>query len=45
MFDSEIKYQKGSTNIEADILSQPPVSENITHHIHLLDFNEIKENN
>ena len=42
MFDYEIKYQKSSTNIEANILSWSPVSESISHHIHLLDL-EIKE--
>ena len=43
MFDYENKYQKSSTNIEADMLSRSPVSENISHHVHMLDLNEIKE--
>lgn len=43
MFDYEIKYKKGSTNIEADMLSRQPVSENLPHHVHLLDLNEIRE--
>ena len=32
MFDYEIKYQKGSTNIEVDLLSRSPVSEYVSHH-------------
>ena len=32
-----------STNMQADILSWPPVSENISHHVHLLGLNKIKE--
>ena len=43
MFDYEIKYQKRSTNIEADMLSQLTVSENILHHDHMLDLKQIKE--
>ena len=43
MFDCEIKYQKDSINIEADILFQRPVSENNSHHIHLLDLNKLKK--
>ena len=43
MFDYENKYQKSSTNIEADMLSRSPVSENISHHVHMLDLKEIKE--
>ena len=43
MFDCEIKNQKGFTNIEADMLSRSPVSENILHHANMLDLKEIKE--
>ena len=42
-FDYKIEYQKGSTNIEADVLSQSTVSENIPHYIPLFDLNKIKE--
>ncbi|GBO27396.1 Transposon Tf2-9 polyprotein [Araneus ventricosus] len=42
MFDYEIKYQKGCTNIEADMLSRHPVSHHLQHAVHLLDINEIK---
>ncbi|GBN83839.1 Retrovirus-related Pol polyprotein from transposon 17.6 [Araneus ventricosus] len=41
-FDYEIKYQKGFTNIEADMLSKHPVSHHRQHSVHLLDINEIK---
>ena len=44
MFDYEIKYQKGSTNIEADMLSRQPVVQHLSHALHLLDLKEIKEN-
>ena len=43
MFDCEIKYKKDSTNVEADMLLQIPVSGNISHHVHLPDLNEVKE--
>ncbi|GBO21470.1 Transposon Tf2-11 polyprotein [Araneus ventricosus] len=42
MFDYEIKYQKGCTNIEADMLSRHPVSHHLQHAVYLLDINEIK---
>ncbi|GBO17752.1 Transposon Tf2-9 polyprotein [Araneus ventricosus] len=42
MFDYEIKYQKGCTNIEADMLSRHPISHHLQHSVHLLDINEIK---
>ncbi|GBO38356.1 Transposon Tf2-6 polyprotein [Araneus ventricosus] len=42
MFDYEIKYQKGCTNIEADMLSRHTVSHHLQHAVHLLDMNEIK---
>ncbi|GBM53247.1 Transposon Tf2-6 polyprotein [Araneus ventricosus] len=42
MFNYEIKYQKGCTNIEADMLSRHPVSYHLQHSVHLLDINEIK---
>ncbi|GBO21259.1 Transposon Ty3-G Gag-Pol polyprotein [Araneus ventricosus] len=42
MLDYEIKYQKGCTNIEADMLSRHPVSHHLQHAVHLLDINEIK---
>ena len=43
MFDYEIKYQKDSTNVEADMLFWSLDSKNISHHIHFYDFNETKE--
>ena len=43
MFDYKMKHQKNSINIEADMLPRLPVSENISHHVHLLDLNGIKE--
>ncbi|GFW02283.1 retrovirus-related Pol polyprotein from transposon 297 [Trichonephila clavipes] len=42
MYDYEIKYLKGSTNIEADMLSRHPVAHHLQHSSHLLDINEIK---
>ena len=39
IFDYEIKYQKDSTNIEVDMLSWSPISENISHHVDMLDLN------
>ncbi|GFY12067.1 hypothetical protein TNCV_4975671 [Trichonephila clavipes] len=42
MYDYEIKYLKGSTNIEADLLSRHPVAHHRQHSSHLLDINEIK---
>lgn len=43
MFDFAVKYKKGFTNIEADMLSRQPVLENSLHHIHLFDLNEIRD--
>ena len=43
MFDYKIKHQKGSTKIVNDMLSQSPVSENISLYVHLLELNEVKE--
>ncbi|GFY07557.1 hypothetical protein TNCV_3650641 [Trichonephila clavipes] len=42
MYDYEIKYLKGYTNIEADMLSRHPVAHHLQHSSHLLDINEIK---
>ncbi|GFU13768.1 hypothetical protein TNCV_939811 [Trichonephila clavipes] len=42
MYDYEIKYLKGSANIEADMLSRHPVAHHLQHSSHLLDINEIK---
>ncbi|GFV22789.1 transposon Tf2-11 polyprotein [Trichonephila clavipes] len=42
MYDYEIKYLKGSTNIEADMLSRHAVAHHLQHSSHLLDINEIK---
>lgn len=42
MFEYEIKYQKGSTNIEAHILSRNLVYHHIQHSAHLIDIIEIK---
>ncbi|GFW84751.1 retrovirus-related Pol polyprotein from transposon 17.6, partial [Trichonephila clavipes] len=42
MYDYEIKYLKGSTNIEAYMLSRHPVAHHLQHSSHLLDINEIK---
>ncbi|GFY03120.1 hypothetical protein TNCV_981251 [Trichonephila clavipes] len=42
MYDNEIKYLKGSTNIEADMLSRHPVAHHLQHSSHLLDINEVK---
>ncbi|GFW70299.1 transposon Ty3-G Gag-Pol polyprotein [Trichonephila clavipes] len=42
MYDYEIKYLKGSTNIEADMLSRHPVAHHLQHSSHLPDINEIK---
>ena len=41
MFHYKIKYQKGATDIEADMISQSPVSENLSQHVYRLDLNEI----
>ncbi|GFU57935.1 retrovirus-related Pol polyprotein from transposon 297 [Trichonephila clavipes] len=42
MYDYDIKYLKGSTNIEADILARHPVAHHLQHSNHLLDINEVK---
>ncbi|GFV05028.1 hypothetical protein TNCV_222451 [Trichonephila clavipes] len=42
IYDYKIKYLKGSTNIEADMLSRHPVAHHLQHSSHLLDINEIK---
>ncbi|GFV38681.1 retrovirus-related Pol polyprotein from transposon 297 [Trichonephila clavipes] len=42
MYDYEIKYLKGSTNIEAYMLYRHPVAHHLQHSSHLLDINEIK---
>ncbi|GFT00395.1 transposon Tf2-6 polyprotein [Trichonephila clavipes] len=42
VYDYEVKYLKGSTNIEADMLSRHPVAHHLQHSSHLLDINEIK---
>lgn len=45
MYDYEVKYLKGSTNIEADMLSRHPVSQHLQHLQHsllLLDIETIK---
>ncbi|GFT65347.1 transposon Ty3-G Gag-Pol polyprotein [Trichonephila clavipes] len=42
MYDDEIKYLKGSANIEADMLSRHPVAHHLQHSSHFLDINEIK---
>ena len=43
MFGYEIEYQMDSTNVKVDILPWLPISENISHHLHPLDLNGIKE--
>lgn len=43
MFDYEIKYQKGTTNVEADMLSRNIVSEPIQQVSHLLELQKLIE--
>lgn len=43
MYDYTVKYNKGSTNVEADMLSRNPILNPVTSHIHLLTLDEIKE--
>ncbi|GFU80115.1 transposon Tf2-11 polyprotein [Trichonephila clavipes] len=42
MFDYEVKYLKGTNNVEADMLSRHPIAQYIQHSVHLLELNEIK---
>ncbi|GFU68326.1 transposon Tf2-9 polyprotein [Trichonephila clavipes] len=42
MHDYEVKYLKGSTNIEADMISRHTVAHHLQHSSHLLGINEIK---
>ncbi|GFW86161.1 retrovirus-related Pol polyprotein from transposon 17.6 [Trichonephila clavipes] len=41
MFDYEVKYLKGTNNVEADMLSRHPI-QYIQHSVHLLELSEIK---
>ncbi|GFX92999.1 hypothetical protein TNCV_139431 [Trichonephila clavipes] len=42
MYDYEIRYLKGSTNIGTDMFSRHPVAHRLQHSSHLLDIKEIK---
>ncbi|GFU81073.1 retrovirus-related Pol polyprotein from transposon 17.6 [Trichonephila clavipes] len=42
MFDYEVKYLKGTNNVEADMLSRHPIDQYIQHSVHLLELSEIK---
>ncbi|GFW16528.1 transposon Tf2-6 polyprotein [Trichonephila clavipes] len=42
MFDYEVKYLKGTNNVEADMLSRHHIAQYIQHSVHLLELNEIK---
>ncbi|GBN77842.1 Retrovirus-related Pol polyprotein from transposon 297 [Araneus ventricosus] len=42
MFDYEVKYLKGTANVEADMLSRHPTAQYIQHSVHLLEVDEIK---
>ncbi|GFT61952.1 transposon Tf2-6 polyprotein [Trichonephila clavipes] len=42
MFDYEVKYLKGTNNVEAYMLSRHPIAQYIQHSVHLLELNEIK---
>ncbi|GFT90323.1 hypothetical protein TNCV_193241 [Trichonephila clavipes] len=42
MFDYEVKYLKGTNNVEADMLSRHPIAQYIQHSVHLLELSEIK---
>ncbi|GBM21911.1 Transposon Tf2-9 polyprotein [Araneus ventricosus] len=42
MFDYEVKYLKGTANVEADMLSRHPTAQYIQHSVHLLELDEIK---
>ncbi|GFX05225.1 transposon Tf2-6 polyprotein [Trichonephila clavipes] len=42
MYDYDIKYLKGSTTIETDILSMHPVARHLQHSSHLFDIKKIK---
>ncbi|GFW29443.1 hypothetical protein TNCV_743851 [Trichonephila clavipes] len=38
MFDYEVKYLKGTNNVEADMLSRHPIAQYIQHSVHLLEL-------
>ncbi|GBN02709.1 Transposon Ty3-I Gag-Pol polyprotein [Araneus ventricosus] len=42
MFDYEVKYLKGTANVEADMLSRHPTAQYIQHSVHLLELDEMK---
>ncbi|GBN06441.1 hypothetical protein AVEN_78134-1 [Araneus ventricosus] len=42
MFDYEVKYSKGTANVEADMLSRHPTAQYIQHSVHLLQLDEVK---
>ncbi|GBM82614.1 Transposon Ty3-I Gag-Pol polyprotein [Araneus ventricosus] len=42
MFDYEVKYLKGTANVEADMLSRHPTVQYIQHSVYLLELDEIK---
>ncbi|GBL55959.1 Transposon Ty3-I Gag-Pol polyprotein [Araneus ventricosus] len=42
MFDYEVKYLKGTANVEGDMLSRHPTAQYIQHSVHLLELEEIK---
>ncbi|GBN35683.1 Retrovirus-related Pol polyprotein from transposon 17.6 [Araneus ventricosus] len=42
MFDYEVKYLKGTANVEADMLPRHPTAQYIQHSVHLLELDEIK---
>ncbi|PRD19841.1 UNVERIFIED_CONTAM: hypothetical protein NCL1_56244 [Trichonephila clavipes] len=42
MFDYELKYLKGTNNVEADMLSRHPIAQYIQYSVYLLKLNEIK---
>ncbi|GFX65729.1 transposon Tf2-6 polyprotein [Trichonephila clavipes] len=39
MFDYEVKYLKGTNNVEAGMLSRHPIAQYIQHSVHLFELN------